>query len=393
MTNRIHMKHIHNIKKRVLIAHQSTIPHYRIPFYNTLESLRPNEWCFDVVFDRTELKNKQFYKGTLDVNQFKFPLLEVRTITFKAFGKKIIYQTFWRKAANYDLIIVENAVNNLTYPLSQLHQLTGKKLVYWGHGKDRSIEHPSIDKQISEKVKLFLAHKADGFFAYTPGIRSFLVDHGIREEKIFTLNNTIDINAQRDAFNKHHPYRTKIRQDMDLEGKKVLLFVGRFTENRRMNFLLRSFSVLCDMDPDFHLLLVGSGGDAYPLEKLKHVSYFGTIVELDKLAPLYVASDVFVFPGAVGLGPLQALCYDLPVITIDSPTHGPEIEYLTTDNSLILKHNTSEKEFATVIYNLFIPDRHRIDELRSTTWPSIQHLTIDGMARFFIEGVNSILLP
>lgn len=59
------------------------------------------------------------------------------------------------------------------------------------------------------------------------------------------------------------------------------------------------------------------------------------------LAPLYAASDVFTFPGDVGLGPLQALCYDLPVITLESPTHMPEIIYLNKSNSIILPNRIS----------------------------------------------------
>ena len=38
-------------------------------------------------------------------------------------------------AATYDLIIVENALYCLAYPLVQLHQLHGVRVAYWGHGR------------------------------------------------------------------------------------------------------------------------------------------------------------------------------------------------------------------------------------------------------------------
>ena len=380
-----------NQTKKVLIAHQSTIPHYRVPFYNAIESKRPKDWRFDVVFDPSEIKLKQFFEEPVDVSQFKFPILEAKTLTMKLAGKRAIYQTFWRRAASYDLIVVENVVHNLAYPLIHLHQLWGRKIAYWGHGKDRSVLEPSLFKRTFELLKMILTHQADGFFAYTPGVKSFLANKGIEERKIFLLNNTIDIEAQRTAFNRELKNRMEIKRSFNLENKNTLLFVGRFTENKRIDFLLRAFSELCKMNPNFHLLMVGSGGSNYPINQYENLTYFGPLTNLEKLAPLYVASDVFVFPGAVGLGPLQALCYDLPVITVESPIHGPEIEYLTAENALLLKNKTTEKEFAEAIYNLFLPDRCRIDSLRATTWPSIKHLTIEQMAENFIKGTNAIL--
>ena len=381
--------------KRVLIAHQSTIPHYRVPFYNALETLRPSAWRFDVVFDPSEVTTPSFFKEPLDVSQFKFPVTGVKSWSWKLFNRAISYQTFWRRAAGYDLVIVENAVNNLTYPLCALHQLHGTKVAYWGHGKDRSVESRSIAKVASELFKLWLTRRADGFFAYTQGVRAYLEAHGISPHRIFVVNNTIDILEQRRAFEKLLPERTAIRRRLGVENKKVLLFIGRFTKNKRIDFLLRSFSILCEMDPGFHLLLVGSAGQLWlsyylSVDKADSVSYFGPIVELDKLAPVYIASDLFVFPGSVGLGPLQALCYDLPVITIDSPTHMPEIEYLSPTNAIVLARATTPEEYAQAIVHLF-NDRARISALKAGSWPSIRHLTVEQMAHNFIAGVNRIL--
>ena len=376
--------------KNVLIAHQSTIPHYRVPFYNALERLRPDSWRFDVVFDPADLTSPRFFQEPLDVEQFQFPMLETGTITLKAWGKRVSYQTFWRKAARYDLVVVENAVNNLTYPLCHLHQLGGTKIAYWGHGRDRSVEKLSPHKFLSEKLKIFLARRADGFFAYTTGVKSYLEQQGLSARKIFVVNNTIDIDEQRCAFRKWRSRRMAVRQELGLQEKKVLLFVGRFTENKRIDFLLEAFATLREMDASFHLLLVGSGGESYLPDNVTDVSYFGPVVELDRLAPICVASDVFVFPGSVGLGPLQALCYDLPPVTVDSATHMPEIEYLSSANSIVLDGSVSPEEYAQVIVDLF-DDLDRLRSLRAGIWTSVQHLTIEQMVRNFVEGVNSIL--
>lgn len=378
------------MQQRVLLAHQSTIPHYRVAFYNELERLRPESWCFDVVFDLAELQEHRFFDEAIDIETFDFPLLTVDTFSIQVRGKRISYQTFWRRAADYDLIVGENAVNNLSYPLCQIYQLRGKKYAYWGHGRDHSLERQSLPKEFSEKLKLILAKWADGFFAYTSGVKDYLIQKGMPPEKVFVVNNTIDINLQRELFDQWRAQRADIRQRFGLRNKKTLLFVGRFTANKRIDFLLDSFTTLRERDPAYHLLLVGSGGDFYDWDGLPDVTYLGSIVEPEQLAKVYVASDLFSFPGAVGLGPLQALCYDLPVVTIDSSVQMPEIDYLNEDNALILPVATTPKEYAESIFDLF-ENQVKLQELRQTVWPSIRHLTIEQMAQNFIHGINTIL--
>ncbi|MCP4361145.1 MAG: glycosyltransferase family 4 protein [Chloroflexi bacterium] len=380
---------MNNIQK-VLFAHQSTIPHYRVPFYNALERLRPQSWYFDVVYDHAELDSPLFFQEPLNFNYIQFPLVDVNTLSWRVAGKRISYQTFWRKAAAYDLVIVENALNNLAYPLSQLHQVMGTKVAYWGHGWDHSVVDGSLLKTLSEKVKLLLARKADGFFAYTSGVETFLKQKGLSPHCIFVVNNTIDINKQRCLFEKWREKRTTIRERFHLEDKKTLLFVGRLTQNKRIDFMLEAFSVLTNKSPEYHLLLVGSGSEGYHIKNRPNVTRLGSIIDPDKLAEIYVASDLFTFPGSVGLGPLQALCYDLPVVTVDSPVQMPEIEYLNQENSILLPMTTSPEQYAHSILQLF-DNQEQYRTIRSSIWPSIRHLTIEQMAQNFIQGINAIL--
>lgn len=375
--------------KRVLFAHQSTIPHYRVSFFNALERQRPSHWTFDVVFDHQELNTPTFFKEPLDPKTFHFPTMDVRTHHLKVGSKRISYQTFWRRAGQYDLLILENALNNLAYPLNHLHQLNGTKVAYWGHGFDHSIADPAGWKSAAEVIKTRLVHWADGFFAYTQPIKTFLVQQGIDAEKVFAVNNTIDILEQRSAFNQLLSERQNIKEKLGVADKNVLLFVGRFTANKRIDFLLDAFAHLTHQDPKFHLFLVGSGGDPEVLSRFSNVTYFGTIVALDQLAPIYVASDCFTFPGSVGLGPLQALCYDLPVITIDSSTHMPEIAYLQKENALILDKNVTSQAYADAIA-AFFTEPGKLANLRQSIWPSIQHLTVQEMANRFIAGIDSL---
>ena len=107
--------------KKVLIAHQSTIPHYRVPFYQAVERLRPKWWEFYVVYDLSEKAKKAFFKEQVNHRLFNFKLQKTKTYNLKLKGKVISFQTFVFRAWGYDLIVVEDALNNLSYPLSYLY--------------------------------------------------------------------------------------------------------------------------------------------------------------------------------------------------------------------------------------------------------------------------------
>lgn len=374
--------------KKVLIA-QPSLPHYRVPFFNKLEKLRPNSWSFNVIVDPAEFSSSILFNGTtLLKKDLLFPYIEVQTkrLTFK--NKQLIFQCFFPKFHEYDLIIIPAQLNNLIYLLYNFYRFTGSKIAYWGHGEDREVNEPMGIKFLIEKLKLKLAINSSGYFAYTSGVKEHLIKNGINSNKIIVVNNTIDIEEQRKAFIQWYPKRNNLREKLGIKrNARVLLFVGRFTKNKRLNFLLDAYSKIKNIDDRFQLLLVGDGLEIMPLEG---VSVLGTRVDINVLAQIYIASDLFVFPGAVGLAPLQAFCYDLPAIIINSPFHKPEIDYLSKENSIILPRNTTPQDYANAIVELFNKPDY-IESLRSSIWHSIQHLTIENMAINFINGVNKII--
>ncbi len=382
-------------KKLILIAHQSTIPHYRVAFYNAIEQLKPDWWDFSVVFDLDKEKRKRFFQDEVDEEDFYFNIEPVKTFFLHFRGKRLVYQSMVRKAAGYDLLVLDHIVHNLSYLVTFYYRFLGKPVMLWGHGKDYFTTAPTRLKKLAERYKRWMAKTGDGFFSYTEGERKYLVEHGVDEHKVFALNNTIDIMAQRDRFAKLHDSREALRDRESLAGRKVLLYVGRLNRFKRIDFLIEAFNLLYRMDPSHKLVLVGGGKSAF-IEQFRSnlpedsYEYRGVITDPDQLAPLYIASDAYVFPGNVGLSPLQALCYDLTPVVIDGPTHNPEYEYLGPENAMILPAGTSAEQYAEAVETL-LNDRSRWAALRACAWASIQHLTIENMARNFIHGINEIL--
>ena len=221
-----------------------------------------------------------------------------------------------------------------------------------------------------------------------------MVSNGVERSKIFVLHNTIDIASQRSLFDKLIPERERLRSEAGLNGKNVLLFVGRLNGRKHLNFLFDAFHVLRKTDESYHLIIIG-GGDINLLHGLRKkcgdnsFSYVGVVSDND-IGRYYAVSDLYAFPGAVGLGPLQALCFDLTSVVVHSRIHNPEYEYLNSDNALILPEGSTAEEYAAAIKSL-LEDRPRWANLRAHAWPSIRHLTIENMARNFVCGVSSIL--
>jgi glycosyltransferase involved in cell wall biosynthesis len=381
--------------KKVLIAHQSTIPHYRAPFYEAVNRLKPSWWDFGVIFDEDPERRRKLFVEPIDPTRFGFKTIPTRTVFLELLGRRLVYQPFFRQARRYDLIVLEDALHNLTYPLVRFWRSRGAAVAYWGHGKDQSIDKVKGWKRISEKLKRRFARNSEGYFAYTNGVRDILASHGIDSSKIFVLNNTIDIVAERSSYEPMIEKRNELRRAAGLSDRRVLLHVGRLNKWKRLDFLGESVRSLRTENPEYHLVVIGGGEQAF-VDSLRQdlgeegFTHCGVIVEKAPLAEWYALSDAYVHPGDVGLGVVQTLCYDLTPVVIDRPTHNTEYEYLDDNNSVIARADVSPAEYGLEIDRL-CSNRELWEQYRARAWPSIKHLTIEGMARSFVNGVSEIL--
>jgi glycosyltransferase involved in cell wall biosynthesis len=382
--------------RRVLIAHQSTIPHYRAPFYRAVEQLRPAAWQFAVVDDLEPGRRRRIYaEPAIDRAELGFEVEPVSTLTLPGSGSSVRYQTFFRRARHYDLIVLEDALHNLTYPLIRLQGAPRRRLAYWGHGRDLTALAPGLGKRLLEKLKLQWIRRAAGYFAYTEGVRSFLVEHGVDPGRIFVLHNTIDIESHRRHFLQLRGERERLRRERGWQDRRVLLFVGRVNPLKRLEYLAEAVAALRRRDSSYLLAAIG-GGEPAILRRVRAVlgdegfEPLGIQTEPAELAPIFTMSDAYVLPGLVGLGPLMALCYDLTPVIVESPTHSPEVEYLSSENAVILPVETPAEGYAMGIAAL-LENTARASRLKAAAWPSIQHLTIHGMAQSFVSGIDALL--
>lgn len=119
----------------------------------------------------------------------------------------------------------------------------------------------------------------------------------------------------------------------------ILLFVGRFSKEKRIFMLLDIYNELSRNVPNkFYLILVGGGPEEEKISrmKLKHLKIIPYCDDKNKLANIYNSSDIFVTASnseTFGLSLLEAQSCGLPVIAFNE-TSIPEIVY---DRSLLAK--------------------------------------------------------
>ncbi len=94
-------------------------------------------------------------------------------------------------------------------------------------------------------------------------------------------------------------------------------------------------------------------------------------------------------PGLVGLGILDAFCAGLPLLTTDVPGHSPEIEYLEPGRSgLVTAPNAAA--FAAAIDALLV-DPGRLAGMRAAAEEASRRYSIEAMAENFAAGVKRCL--
>lgn len=135
------------------------------------------------------------------------------------------------------------------------------------------------------------------------------------------INNGIDT----EIFRFRQEIRDRMRQELGVENKKVIIHVGRFYDQKNHVFLIDIFRAFYDRHKDAVLLLVGEG----PLEESirKKVMELGLEAAVqflgvrDDVQNLLCAADLFVLP---------SLYEGLSIVTIEAQAMGlPEV---MTDN-------------------------------------------------------------
>jgi glycosyltransferase involved in cell wall biosynthesis len=181
--------------------------------------------------------------------------------------------------------------------------------------------------------------------------------------------------------------KQNMKKKLGLEGKRIILSVGRLDPRKRTDILIKAFAGVRAKFDDVVLIIVGSGSDKGRLTALvkglglgDKIIFTGHVKD-DELWDYYAACDVFVTPAwaEFDIAPYEALALQKKVVWSSEMA-----DDLLKDERVIAAEPTSE-EFAEDIQKaLMVKIRGKLD-LQDYTWESYCKKILNICERVVLE--------
>ncbi len=382
---------------KIAILHQGYIPHYRVRFFELLAQRGHAEY---VVFhgEPPSWTGVQAVAGPLAFPQRRVHNREIHLGPWTAIYQPVVREIL---GGGYDAIVLGHDVKFLSsLLLALLAKLRGIAVIYWGFGyyPKRGFSHGTNVRRsalaVASAVKDGLVRLSDGFLAYTRRGAERLAAIGYPRERIFELQNTIDMTGQLrlyDAVRDRDPQQ--IRAQLGLRPDSVVfVYLGRLVEFKRVDLLIEAVRRIAAQGRSarpVEALIIGGG----PLEErlraaaadLPQVHFLGELPPDERVAGCLKIAAAVVIPGAVGLAVNHGFAHGRPMITGRNELHGPEIEYVIDGENGLIVAGAAE-EFAAALA-AFANSAEQQANLAAGALKARAALRIETMVEQFDAGV------
>ncbi len=309
-----------NCNRKLKIALVTNMcPHYRIGAFESLH----RKYDIDFYFF-SDGKEKHFLQeGGVHGGNFKYRYLA----GFILFGQRItpalIFHLIKKK---YD-IVIKCTNGRFALPVTFIvSKLLRKRFILWHsfwHDRD-TWSHKYV---ILPCYKIIWRY-SDAILTYGSHGTKYLVQYGVNPGKIFEAWQSVN-----NSLYSKPPDQIQInslKQKLKIEGKKVVLFVGRLDKEKGIEYLIEAFAQLRVQNSI--LLLVGNGSNIDDLKAecrkfgVEDKTRFEGFVKYTELYLRYAVADVFVLPSVTtrffkepwGLVVNEAMNQGVPVIATNA---------------------------------------------------------------------------
>ena len=374
-----------HVKSIALI--QLHIPHYRVPLFAALQAEAARRGYALTV-----------YSGEQQPMPFSHRKLSLRYLSHDKSGGCWM-EGLAEAVAGSDIIIAPHGLQCLTIPFLWLQRnRLCTSWIWWGHGYNfQASAQGSIAEWITSAIKNFLLTRGDGVITYTHGGAQYWCNRGLPPERVAPFLNTIDVEGLREARRQvTDDQLSLVRERLALGKKQVLLFSGRLYAEKQVDFLLEAFSKIQQACPETALLILGEGQERARLEQLcgslhlHDVHFLGEITDPHETSIYFKLAELLVIPGLVGLAIVHGFAFNLPLMTTERPFHSPEIEYLSSLNGRMTRHDT-DAYAGEIIRVLSSPQE--IEAMRLHCAESAQQLTLAASSSRFVQAVAQFSNP
>jgi L-malate glycosyltransferase len=368
-----------------VVVIQKSLPQYRIEFFNFLkQELKYRDIELQLIYGDSHIDNRKDVV-VCDWATFK------KNINISVGSFQAIWQPCLREIGSADLIIVEQADKLLlNYVLVCKKVVSNRKFAFWSHGSNLQTSKKSLLNMLGH----VLIKIPDRWFAYTSGVKKILTNNGVRENRITVVQNAIDTKTLREVYNSITQEEIDgLKQEYEIQDdEKVLIYCGALSKDKNIDFLLQTADQLYMNKYRFRLFIIGSGPyHEFVSNEVKSrpwLIYLGPKFGRDK-AKYFKLADIFLLPGAVGLAILDAFAFETPLVTIDIPNHGPEIEYLINGSNGIMCEPNLLDYVSKVSY--LLDHSEILAQMKLACKPMIDKYNIQQMVNNFVTGIEKAL--
>lgn len=279
---------------------------------------------------------------------------EKKLARFIKHGGKVIPRSLFEEVDHYgamtrnlfeeglDDFDVIHAHDWLCYPAGIVaKEISGKPLIVHVHATEFDrCGGGSINQQVYDRERRGM-HIADHVIAVSELTKKIIIDkYGVDPTKV-----TVVHNGNSDVIkNPNSKFKDlyKFRQD----GKKVVLFAGRITIQKGVDYFVYAAKKVLDYEKDVHFIVAGSGDMEEQIKRLandlgiRDKFLFTGYYKLDEQQDLFAAADVVVMPSVsepFGIIPLESMSNGTPVIMSKQSgvgevvSHALKIDFWDTD--------------------------------------------------------------
>lgn len=360
---------------------QRRLTHYRVALFEGLKQRLAKDRCHLRLL-HGEGRSEEWAKS--DGGQLSWA---EQLPTRYLYRERFCWQPFFKFTKNEDLLIITQE-NSMLANHYALFRRPAKRLAFWGHGGN----FQGDSRSMPERFKAWTTRQVDWYFAYTGESVERVLRTNFPPSRVTVLNNSIDVSRLKDdLFEAASQNRAAILKRFNLQEGPIGVFVGSLYKQKRLKFLIEAGELIKLQIPDFQLVIVGAGPEIMIAEEAARerawVHYLGPLHGVEKACILHLAT-IFLNPGLVGLGILDAFVAGTPLLTTDCGLHSPEIAYLTPNNGVLAPNSVSE--YANACVDLLVNHR-RLAILKMGCEQAAQRYTLENMIENFAVGIRAAL--
>jgi len=313
----------------------STIVHYITniaPLYRRnlwLRFLKARDLDIKFYFGSGKSGIKEIDFTNQEFKKYQNHIIKIKNIWFKkrvlVWQSKVILNSFYKKP---DLVVLLGEFTVFSnWVLSLIYKIRKVPTVIYGHGMYGD------EKGLKAILRKSYLKTAKAHLVYENHAKQVMSKSGFDPKNIYIFYNSLDYDEQIKQRRKLLQSNNAALDFYANNSLPVLDFIGRLTEEKKLNYLIEIAKHLEPESP-VNLLFIGKGPVLESLKKqaekdLKPNSYhfYGACYEESELGKLLFYSDLCISPGNVGLTAIHSLTYGTPVATHSNIfEQGPEVE-------------------------------------------------------------------